>query len=33
VGVKFILFIYPDRSIELLPEDRAAIPDATSRRG
>jgi hypothetical protein len=28
--VKYMLFIYPDRSIELSPEQRAAIPDAVS---
>jgi len=28
VSVKFILFIYPDRSIELPPEEKATIPDA-----
>jgi hypothetical protein len=28
--VKYMLFIYPDRSIKLSPEQRAAIPDAVS---
>ena len=26
--VKYMLFIYPDRSIQLSPEQRAAIPDS-----
>jgi len=26
--LKYMLFIYPDRSISLDPEERAAIPDA-----
>jgi hypothetical protein len=28
--VKFMLFIYPDRTVELSPEQRAAIPAAVS---
>ncbi|HXJ34842.1 MAG TPA: YciI family protein [Candidatus Eisenbacteria bacterium] len=28
--MKFILSIYPDRTVELSPEQRAAIPDAVS---
>jgi hypothetical protein len=28
--VKFMLFIYPDRTVELSPEQRAAIPEAVS---
>ncbi len=28
--MKYMLFIYPDRSIQLSPEQRAAIPDAVS---
>jgi hypothetical protein len=27
-SVKYMLFIYPDRSIQLSPEQRAAIPDS-----
>jgi hypothetical protein len=28
--VKFMLFIYPDRTVQLNPEQRAAIPEAVS---